>query len=103
MPSHLLKVAKPAVIALTFVFGVASYANTPPPKYTKTCGVCHDTGNLNAPKKGDKAAWDKLKAKKSTDELIKSTKQGMPQMPAKGLCNDCSDDEFRSMIDYMSK
>jgi cytochrome c5 len=24
-------------------------------------------------------------------------------MPPKGMCNDCSDDEYRALIEYMSK
>ncbi len=71
--------------------------------YSKSCATCHDTGEFNAPKKGDGATWQKLKAQKGMDGLVKSTKSGMPQMPAKGLCQSCSDEEFRQLIDYMSK
>lgn len=86
-------------IAITPCLGVANIATT----YQKTCGACHDDGALHAPKKGDKARWQTLIAKKGMENLIKSTKQGMPQMPAMGLCQTCSDQEFRELIDYMSK
>ncbi len=71
--------------------------------YEKTCAACHDSGALNAPKKGDKATWNKLKSQKGIDNLVKNTRQGLPQMPAMGLCRTCSDDDFRALIDYMSQ
>lgn len=71
--------------------------------YQKSCAACHDSGNLSAPKKGDTQVWQKLKAQKGMDGLVKSTRQGMPQMPAMGLCQTCSDKEFAELIDYMSK
>ncbi len=71
--------------------------------YKQTCATCHDSGALNAPKKGDKATWSKLKTQKGMDALVKNTKKGMPQMPAKGLCQTCSDDDFRALIEYMEK
>ena len=40
---------------------------------------------------------------KSMPTLIKSVKGGMPQMPAGGLCDKCSDDDYRKLIEYMSK
>lgn len=71
--------------------------------YQKSCAACHDSGNLSAPKKGDTQVWQKLKTQKGMDGLVKSTRQGMPQMPAMGLCQTCSDKEFAELIDYMSK
>lgn len=91
-----------ACIAACFMTVSIAHAAAPT-KYTQTCGVCHDTGNLGAPKKGDKAAWAALKSQKGMDGLVQSTKQGMPQMPAKGLCNDCTDQDFVAMIEYMSQ
>lgn len=84
------------------LFGQIAQANAPA-QYAQSCGVCHTTGNLNAPKTGDKVTWDRLKAQKGMDGLIRSTKQGMPQMPAKGMCGSCTDDDFAKLIEYMSK
>ncbi|WII95744.1 c-type cytochrome [Moraxella haemolytica] len=71
--------------------------------YKDTCATCHDSGALNAPKKGDKATWDRLKTQKGVDTLIKNTRQGMPRMPAMGLCQTCSNDDFARLIEYMEK
>ena len=62
-----------------------------------------DSGALNAIKKGDSAKWQQLMKQKSMPALISSVKNGMTQMPAGGLCNNCSDDDYRKLIEYMSK
>jgi len=37
------------------------------------------------------------------DTLVKHVKEGFNAMPPKGMCNDCSDEEYRALIEYMSK
>lgn len=71
--------------------------------YQETCATCHDSGALNAPKKGDSAKWNALKQTKGMATLVKETKQGLPQMPANGLCAQCSDQDFEALINYMSQ
>jgi cytochrome c5 len=71
-------------------------------KYAQTCAVCHNSGVAGAPKKGDSAAW-KARLAKGEDALHASVKNGMGAMPATGLCSDCSDDQFKALIQYMSK
>lgn len=72
-------------------------------QYATSCARCHDSGVLGAPKKGDKPAWQALKKAKGMNGLVSSVKKGMPQMPAGGLCKDCSDEDFKQLIDYMSQ
>lgn len=79
--------------------GAADIATT----YDNSCAACHDSGALNAIRKGDSAKWQQLIKQKRMPTLIKSVKNGMPQMPAGGLCNNCSDDDYRKLIEYMSK
>ncbi len=71
--------------------------------YAQSCATCHDGGTFNAPKKGDVATWHRLNQQKGKEALIKSIRQGMPQMPAMGLCQNCTDEDFAKLIDYMSK
>lgn len=71
-------------------------------KYNKACAACHNTGAAGAPKKGDKAAWAP-RLKKGEAALLKSVKNGFNAMPAKGLCMDCSDADYKALIKYMSK
>nr|WP_225739153.1 c-type cytochrome [Psychrobacter sp. FME13] len=71
--------------------------------YDNSCAACHDSGALNAIKKGDSAKWQQLIEQKSMPTLINSVKGGMIQMPAGGLCDNCSDDDYRKLIEYMSE
>jgi cytochrome c5 len=71
-------------------------------KYGKACATCHGAGVLGAPKKGDDAAWQP-RLKQGTDVLLSHVKNGYKNMPAKGLCNDCSDADYIALINYMSQ
>lgn len=71
--------------------------------YDNSCAACHDSGALNAIKKGDGAKWQQLIEQKTMPTLIKSVKGGMTQMPAGGLCDHCTDDDYRRLIEYMSE
>jgi cytochrome c5 len=70
--------------------------------YNRACMACHMTGAANAPKYGDKAAWDPRVAK-GMDALLQSAINGVPgtAMPPRGTCADCSDDDLKAAIEYM--
>jgi len=68
----------------------------------KACTACHTAGVADAPKVGDKAAWDLRKAK-GIDALLSSVKNGLNAMPAGGMCADCSDEDYKAAIEFMSK
>ena len=70
-------------------------------KYDKSCKVCHDSGAAGAPKTGDAAAWEPRMAK-GMDVLVASVNNGLNAMPPKGMCYDCSDDEYKALIEYMA-
>ncbi|MDN3440208.1 c-type cytochrome [Psychrobacter sp. APC 3279] len=91
-----------ALLLIGIMFSSASAADIAT-TYNNSCAACHDSGALNAIKKGDSAKWQQLIKQKSMPTLIKSVKGGMPQMPAGGLCDKCSDDDYRKLIEYMSK
>ena len=71
-------------------------------KYNKSCAVCHATGAANAPRTGDAAAWEARLAK-GMEALVASVSTGMNAMPPKGMCFDCSDDDYKALIEYMAK
>ena len=71
-------------------------------KYNKSCAVCHTTGAANAPKTGDAAAWEPRLAK-GMDALVASVSSGLNAMPPKGMCFDCSDEDYKALIEYMAK
>lgn len=70
-------------------------------KYNKSCAVCHAQGVAGAPMIGDEAAWEPRLAK-GMDALLGSVKNGLNAMPPMGMCFDCSDEEYRELIAYMS-
>ncbi|MCG3872161.1 MULTISPECIES: c-type cytochrome [Psychrobacter] len=92
-----------AVLLLSSAIMTSANAADIAATYDNSCAACHDSGALNAIKKGDSAKWQQLIKQKSMPTLINSVKSGMTQMPAGGLCNSCSDDDYRKLIEYMSK
>jgi len=92
-----------AALVLSMAMANSNAAADIPSTYNNSCAACHDSGALNAIKKGDSAQWQQLIKKKGMPALIDSVKGGMIQMPAGGLCDSCSDDDYRKLIEYMSK
>ena len=72
--------------------------------WSTACFRCHMYGTNGAVLLDDKAYWDKA-ASKGIDQLYKSVWEGKKgengQMPAKGFCNLCSEDEIRKSIFYI--
>ena len=79
----------------------AAFAEPDMDKYNKSCAVCHASGAANAPKTGDAAAWESRMAK-GMDTLVQSVQNGLNAMPPKGMCFDCSDEDYQAMITYMA-
>ncbi|WP_019528510.1 c-type cytochrome [Dasania marina] len=69
--------------------------------YAKTCGLCHATGAANAPKTGVASDWAP-RLEKGMDTLLHSVQNGLNAMPPKGMCMNCSADDFKALIEYMS-
>ena len=80
----------------------AAFAEPDMDKYNKSCAVCHASGAANAPKTGDVAAWEPRMAK-GMEVLVQSVQSGLNAMPPKGMCFDCSDEDYAAMIEYMAK
>ena len=68
--------------------------------YKSVCFACHATGVANAPKFGDKAAWDPY-IKTGMDAMVKVAMQGKPPMPPKGGAANASEDDIRAAVQYM--
>lgn len=90
------------LIAIALMFSAASAMAEPDmDKYNKSCAVCHASGAANAPKTGDAASWEPRLAK-GMDTLVQSVEKGLNAMPPKGMCFDCSADEYKALIEYMA-
>ncbi|MBE0364367.1 hypothetical protein PULV_a2690 [Pseudoalteromonas ulvae UL12] len=68
--------------------------------YQASCFACHGTGALGAPK--TPADWAPRVAK-GMDVLLDHAINGFNSMPPRGTCMDCSDDEIKASIEFMSK
>ena len=87
------------VLAGSMSLGTAHAAGTD--QYARSCATCHAAGVLGAPKAGDKAAWAG-RMKQGMPTLIKHAKDGYKNMPAGGLCKNCTDEEYASLIKMMA-
>ena len=70
-------------------------------KYKQTCSACHSMGVAGAPKAFDAAAWAPRLAT-GMDALVASVTNGKNAMPPSGLCMDCTADQYKLLINYMS-
>jgi cytochrome c5 len=63
--------------------------------YQKNCASCHDNGIMGAPKPGTPYLL------KDIDTLVENAINGIGKMPARGHASFLSDDEIRSVVEYM--
>ncbi|MDP3816454.1 cytochrome c5 family protein [Pseudomonas sp.] len=90
------------VAAVLLLSGTAQAAQDPEAVFTRACGACHNGQLPTAPKRGDKAAWEPRLAKGSA-ALVQSVTNGLGAMPARGLCMDCSAEDYQAVIELMSE
>lgn len=84
------------------VLSHAYAAQEPEAVFSRSCSVCHNGQSPMAPKKGDQEAW-KPRLAQGADVLVKHVTEGFKAMPARGLCIDCSDEDYKAVIAWMSK
>ena len=68
--------------------------------YMASCNACHAAGVANAPKLGDKAAWD-ARMEKGMDAIMVNVMNGINAMPMKGLCMTCTRENLEEIVNYM--
>ena len=68
--------------------------------YKSVCFACHATGVANAPKFGDKAAWEPY-IKTGMDAMVKVAMTGKGAMPPKGGAANASEEDIRAAVQYM--
>lgn len=69
--------------------------------YESSCRDCHTAPGSGAPQAGDAAAWAPRLAQ-GKDSLLDHTINGYLGMPPMGMCMSCSEDDFASLIAFMS-
>ena len=91
-----------SVVVLSIVAFSAHAERSGKDVYDTACTFCHAAGVAGAPKVGDAEAWaPRLEAGMPT--AIATIKTGKGAMPPGGMCADCTDAEYTSAINYMSK
>lgn len=69
--------------------------------YARSCGACHGNPASGAPLAHDAAAWAP-RLERGPDALLANTVSGIGGMPPMGLCMDCSEAQFRALIEFMA-
>ncbi|MFU8765742.1 MAG: PQQ-dependent sugar dehydrogenase, partial [Haliea sp.] len=68
--------------------------------YRQLCSTCHSSGQDQILQLNDPKAWE-LRLAQGIETLYQNTLDGIGDMPAKGLCDSCSDAEIRAAVDFM--
>lgn len=69
--------------------------------YNRSCRSCHAQGAAGAPLTGDTKAWES-RLSQGIEVLLEHTRNGYQAMPPRGMCMDCTDQQFRGLIEFMS-
>ena len=88
-----------AAAALSLSAGLAHAADGKE-VYNQACAMCHVPGLANAPKFGDKAAWEP-RIKTGREAMLTAVIKGKGAMPAKGGNPKLTDEQVGAALDYM--
>lgn len=69
--------------------------------YGASCRQCHANPAAGAPLTGDAVAWTPRLAK-GMENLLEHSINGFQGMPPMGLCMQCTEQEFRALIEFMA-
>lgn len=78
----------------------AAYLSQGRKVYQQACALCHNSGQLGAPKIVDSENWA-LRLKKGLPALYRNVMYGYNSMPVKGNCQDCSDQDIKAAVNYV--
>jgi cytochrome c5 len=70
-------------------------------KWSRSCALCHITGEAGAPVVGDAAEWLR-RLQQGEEAIINNVVEGFNSMPPLGYCMACEVSDFRAMIAYMA-
>jgi cytochrome c5 len=69
--------------------------------YANACSLCHLDGEAGAPRLKDNANWYRRVQQNTRVVLYRHAIDGFNNMPARGACVSCEDDDVRAAVDYM--
>ncbi|MDH1100429.1 c-type cytochrome [Pseudomonas mosselii] len=94
-----------SVLIFSFCLSLAPLAHAtqaPESVFNHSCQMCHNGQLPMAPRKGDTEAW-KPRLAQGQEVLVKHVTEGFNAMPPRGLCMDCTAQDYAAVIDWMSK
>lgn len=69
--------------------------------YINACIICHQDGQMSAPRIGDGSNWYRRLKSSGLTGLYRHTIHGYNSMPVKGACVTCSDNDLLAATDYI--
>lgn len=70
-------------------------------KWSRSCALCHITGEAGAPVVGDTIEWQR-RLEQGEEAILSNVLEGFNSMPPLGYCMACEISDFRAMIAYMA-
>ncbi len=70
-------------------------------RWSRSCALCHVTGNAGAPRVGNAGEWQERRAQ-GADVMLARTIEGFNDMPPLGYCMSCERGDFIAMINFMA-
>lgn len=69
--------------------------------YERSCRTCHSQVEAKAPLTGFAPQW-RARLEQGMPVLLAHVRDGYLGMPARGYCNDCTDQDYEALIRFMS-
>ena len=64
------------------------------------CSGCHDCGGYDAPRLGHPGEWAAV-LQREREQVYRRVLEGIGDMPAKGMCYQCSEEQLNDLVDYV--
>ena len=98
---HTTRALALALVGLVNLPALAAEPRSGETVYQQVCQACHATGQLGAPKFGDRAAWQPL-IREGQASLSRTAIKGIRKMPPRGGEPSLSDLEVRRAVAYLA-
>lgn len=69
--------------------------------YETNCAICHSKAGTGAPQSGKLSDWQE-RSSKGMEAMLNNAMDGFQAMPAMGGCFDCTEEDFRPLITFMT-
>jgi len=99
-----MKIAVATLLTLFVMISPARATDDGAAVFEDACASCHTGGFAGwwreAPDIDDKEAWSPLLVK-GVEALTLATIEGIGEMPPRGRCDTCTDEQIRAAVDYI--